>query len=97
MITRIVPDLHPDSSKWYRLAWSQSELGDSVTISTVEWTIPAGLQADETEQAGLTVGVRLSDDGATVGSYYDVTCKITTSDNEVLHEVIRIRVSTEGH
>ena len=97
MITRGVPDLHPSSSKWYFLGWSQTELGTDVTISTVTWTVPAGLQQDATSQNGLTVGIRLSVNGATTGSYYDVTCKITTTNAETLHEVLRITVSAEGH
>lgn len=98
MITDRVPDLHPDSSKFYRIAWRAGELGASTTIDSVTWTVPAGLQNDEQSQSGLTVGVRLSDDGtAVVGQSYDVLCEIETSTNETLHEGIRITVSTDGH
>lgn len=97
MITRGVPDLHPDSDKYYRLQWSATELGDSVTIDSVDWTVPVGLLANFTGQEGLLVGVRLSAPTATEGEKYDVTCQIGTSLGETLNEVIRIRVSTDGH
>jgi len=97
MISRNVADLHPDSAKWYSLRWSQQELGSGVTISTVTWTVPTGLQADDTDASGLTVSVKLSVAGGVTGSSYDVVCQIVTSQPETLHETLRITISTDGH
>ena len=97
MISRGVPDLYPESSKWYWLEWSQTELGDGVAISSVTWTVPVELTSDAEDQTGLTVGIRLSVDTGVSGSYYDVVCKITTNNDETLHETLRITVSDEGH
>ena len=97
MISRNVPPLHPDSSKWYWLRWNQTEIGDGITISSVDWTVPAGLSQDLVGLSGLSVGVRLSVDGGSAGTYYDVVATVTTSKPEVLNETLRILVSTDGH
>ena len=97
MITRGDLYLHPDSSKWYWLQWSATELGDGVTISAVNWTLPAGISEDATSQSGLTVGIRLSNVTGSVGDVFDVTCQIVTTNSETLHEVLRITLSTDGH
>lgn len=97
MIARGVDPLHPDSSRWYRLTWPQKPLGDGVTIQLVTWTLPSGLKSDATDTSGLTVGIRLSLDGGEVNQFYDVVCKIDTSNNQVLHETLRLYVSAEGH
>jgi hypothetical protein len=97
VISRNVPPLHPDSSKWYWVRWSQTELGDGVTIASTEWTLPDGLQSDQTGLSGLSVGIRLSVSTGTAGNYYDVGVAVTTSKPEVLNETLRILVSTDGH
>lgn len=97
MITRAVPDLHPDSSKWYWLQWSQAELGEEVVITSAVWTVPAGLSEDETDRQGTSVGIRLSVAGAEIESVHDVTVKIMTNNSETLHETLRVTVSAEGH
>jgi hypothetical protein len=107
MIIRQVPKLHPASSIFYYIRWKQSDLGDSVTISSSDWgridagafvaTIPVGLSEDDDYLSGLTTGVRLSAVTLTEGAYYDVTNQIVTSAGETLHETIRITVSLEGH
>ena len=97
MIVRGIPDLHPDSSKWYWLVWSDNELGTDTTVQTADWIIPAGLTADQYGASDLKVGVRLSVSTAVVGDILDVVCKITTSTNETLHESFRLVISTEGH
>jgi len=97
MIVRNVPDLHPDSSKWYWLEWQERELGTDTTIQTADWTVPAGLTADAYGATGLKTGVRLSVSTATAGDVVQVVCKITTSLGETLHEGIQVQVSTEGH
>ena len=96
MITRGVPDLHPSSEYFYSLDWAAA-LATDVTISAVTWTAPTGLQALATSEAGTVVGVKLADDGATVGETYDVTCEITTSTGEDLNQVLRVTVGYEGY
>jgi len=71
-ICRNVPQLDPDSSKWYHLQWPSSELGDGVTIDTSDWTMPAGLVEDASTATGLITSVRLSVATGTATGSYDV-------------------------
>lgn len=96
MITRGVPDLHPSSEYFYKLDWAAA-LGADVTISSVAWTVPPGLRQIATSQMDAVCGVKLADDGATVGDFYDVTCEITTSTGEDLNQVLRVTVGYEGY
>ena len=95
MITRGVPNLHPSSEYFYKLDWAAA-LADGITISAVSWTVPAGLQNLAESQSGTITGVKLADDGATLGQTYDVVCEITTSTDEDLNQVLRITVGYDG-
>lgn len=88
------PPKHPDSSKWYWIAWDATEL-DGATIQTSTWTLPAGLTLDAQAVSGLLVGARIS--GGTLGQDYDVLNNITTSSSEDLRESLRVRIRTTGH
>ncbi|MEW8522537.1 MAG: hypothetical protein AB2552_05740 [Candidatus Thiodiazotropha endolucinida] len=85
---------HPDSSKWYWLAWSDEEL-NGATIISATWTAPAGLTVDAEQFSTPLTGVRLS--GGVVGQFYEVVLQIQTSDNQILHETLTIEVSKKGH
>lgn len=96
MITRGVPDLHPDSEYFYELNWA-GVLADGVTIDSASWTVPAGLSAVATSQSDATVGVKLSVDTAAIGSLHDIVCQIVTSTDLTLHQILRVRVGYEGY
>ena len=96
-IVRNCPPIHPDSSKWYWLVWSQGELGADVTISGASWDVATGLAQDAVGLSDLSAGIRLSVSGGVEGQYYDVTCEIETSANETLHETLRILISSDAH
>lgn len=96
-IVRNCPPIHPDSSKWYWLIWNAAELGADVTIDTASWDVATGLVQDAVGLSGLSVGIRLSVSGGVEDQYYDVTCEITTSANETLHETLRILISSDAH
>lgn len=88
------PPKHPDSSKWYWLQWSSTELQDA-TITSSSWTLPDGVVSDQESATGMLVGVRVS--GGTLDADYDLQNQITTSSGEILNESIRIRIRNAGH
>lgn len=88
------PPKHPQSSKWYWLQWSATEL-QNATISTSTWTVPAGITKDQISVVGLLVGIRLS--GGTLDQDYELENKITTSNGETLHETLIVRIKRSGH
>ena len=98
MICRNVDPLHPSSAKWYELRWPQTFLGTGTTISTSDWTVPAGLTEESAAATGLATRVLLSAaTGYATGTAYDVVNVITTSNGMTLNETIRLYVSEDGH
>lgn len=91
---RNAPPKHPDSAKWYWLEWPADEL-QKATITASTWTAPEGLDIDTDSKNGYRVGVRLS--GGVDGEDYIVTNQINTSNSEILHEQITIRIAETGH
>lgn len=71
------------------------------TISTVTWTVPAGITETSHNQNALSIkGVSYAINtvctiwlsGGTAEVNYELTCKITTSDSRTLSRTIRIPV-----
>ncbi len=91
---RKAPPLHPDSSKWYWLEWSEKEL-QGATIDVATWTLPPGITEDASAVTGRRVGIKVS--GATLGQDYEAKLQIQTSGGETLHEYLIIRCRNTGH
>ncbi|MCU7841920.1 MAG: hypothetical protein KZQ94_21425 [Candidatus Thiodiazotropha sp. (ex Troendleina suluensis)] len=85
---------HPDSSKWYFLAWSAEELNGASIIGAA-WSAPAGLTVDDQQFTTLLTAVRLS--GGVEGQFYEVALEVQTSDNQLLHETLTVEISKWGH
>ncbi|MEJ1358343.1 MAG: hypothetical protein RPU51_09245 [Candidatus Sedimenticola sp. (ex Thyasira tokunagai)] len=88
------PAKHPDSTKWYWLQWSNTELQGTTIVGAV-WTLPPGLVMEHSSISGVLAGVKVS--GGTLDDDYEVKLKITTSGDETLHEYLRIRCRKSGH
>ncbi len=90
-----IPPKHPDSSKWYWIEWSATEL-DNAPILTSTWTVPSGITVADSTFVGYYVGVKLS--GGTDGEMYEIVNKITTDAprTETLHEIMRVCVLALG-
>lgn len=70
----------PSSKLDYGFDWSLwLETGD--TISTVVWTVPAGLTKESEENSSTVTKVWLS--GGTLSTLYTVSGKITTSQGRI--------------
>ena len=93
----IGPDIYPDSTKFYWLTWSATELGSETVISDYEWTVPDGLTLVDDAQIGLAVGARVTAPASKLLETFDLVCTIVTSAQETLHEILRIKVSKLGH
>lgn len=80
----------PDATLKYKFDWS-SWLAMGETISSQVITAETGITADSgtITDSSTTVTVELS--GGTAGNYYDVACKITTSDSQIDERTIKIQ------
>jgi len=76
------------------MQWSADEL-QGASISTSSWTVPAGITQDQVAVSGMSVGIKLS--GGTLDQDYELENEITTSNGEMLHEQIVIRIKNSGH
>lgn len=94
MIRRAAPK-HPDSTKWYWLRWSATEL-DGGSIVSSQWTLPAGLVLEDSAIVADLVGMKIS--GGLLQSDYEVWNRIVTDGpGEDLRESILIRIRESGH
>lgn len=78
----------PDAKLTYTVAWTAWLATD--TISSVDWTVPAGLTNEGTSSTSTTASITLS--GGTVGNTYDVKCKITCASALVDKRTLRFIV-----
>lgn len=110
-----LPHKDPDDVHPYFIVWcaangtntggtaDDGEL-QGATISTVTWTVPAGITKDsDNKNAVIVKGVSYSAStvcaiwlsGGTHETDYTLTCKITTSDSRTLSQSIVVRVSNK--
>lgn len=76
----------------YAVDWS-NELAQSETISSVTWTVPAGITKDsDSESSGITT-IDLS--GGTAGEEYEILCSIVTSDSRTYEKTIIVPVTQD--
>lgn len=85
-----IPLVHPSDSASIPLDWSDV-LGDSLTLSSVTHTLPAGLTkvSESTDTANGLSQVTVS--GATHGQLYHIQAAATLSDGQVVTRVIPAR------
>lgn len=69
----------PQSTLDYRFDWSAWLTTD--TITTVAWTVPAGITQTAATNTTTTATIWLS--GGTVGTRYTVVCRITTAAGRI--------------
>jgi len=81
----------PDATERFGVDWA-GRLG-AVTISTVTWSAsPSGLtlsgETNDTDSASTLVA------GGTLGTTYALTCRVTTSDSQVLDHTVTLLVQS---
>ena len=84
------PFKDPDEVLDFEVDWT-SRIGVD-TISTVTWTVPAGLTKVSQAIAGKVAGVFLS--GGTDGQSYNVGCRVVTAGGRTYDETIVLPVRT---
>jgi hypothetical protein len=82
----------PNAVLDYQWDWS-AWLPDDDTIASATVTAESGLTVDSSSNADATVTAWLS--GGTVGSDYNVTCRIVTADGRTDDRTIRIIVQDQ--
>lgn len=83
----------PEASRTYAIDWSDylAALGDGVTISGAEWSVPDGItQVGDAAISSAVTSIKLT--GGTVKTDYTVYCKITTSGEDTDRRAIVIQV-----
>ncbi len=81
----------PDATLDYVWDWT-AWLADAETISTVTWLVPDGIDEDSTSNTDTTATIWLS--GGTLGSAYEITCRITTNQGRIDDRSKRIIVKS---
>lgn len=84
------PTKDPNETLTYSLVWS-TLLGDD-TIAAVDWTVPAGLTGGAEATVGYVTAISLS--GGTIGTTYDVACKVTGASGQIYNRSPRLPVAT---
>lgn len=89
-MTAFDPIIDPDAILDYRWDWT-AWLADGETISSVDWIVPDGITKDDTRSThdATTATIWLS--GATLGKSYNITCRITTSQDRTDDRTITLR------
>jgi hypothetical protein len=83
------PTKDPAETLAYSLAWG--DLLGADPISSVDWTVPAGLTGSAEVQSGYVTGVTLA--GGTAGTTYGVQCSVTTTAGLVYSRTILLPVA----
>lgn len=71
---------------WDWTAW----LTDGETIDTVTWLVEAGITQDFVTKTDSTATIWLS--GGTLGEWYDITCRILTTQGRIDDRTRKIQV-----
>lgn len=86
------PDKDPDEVLDYAIDWSaRLETGDTIVAST--WTVQSGLSSSLDSFSGSRASVWLS--GGSEGQTYVATNRVTTSENRVMEQSVKIRVRSK--
>lgn len=80
----------PEATLDYTVDWDGDDWLGSDTISSVTWTVPAGLANTSTSNTTTTATIWLS--GGTADQDYDVECKIVTAGGRTDERTIRLQV-----
>lgn len=111
----IMPEKDPNAVKPYHIVWcspdgtndgSVNDIGElqGETISTVTWTVPAGITKDSDNKAAITIhGVSYAINtvctiwlsSGTDDTNYDLACRIVTSGSRTLEKTIRVPVRSQ--
>lgn len=111
----LMPEKDPNAVKPYHIVWcspdgtndgGQNDIGElqGETISTVTWTVPAGITKDSDNKAAITIhGVSYAINtvatiwlsSGTDDTNYDLACRIVTSGSRTLEKTIRIPVRSQ--
>jgi hypothetical protein len=63
------------------------------SVSSADWTVPAGLTLDSQQEQGMVTYITLS--GGTDGVDYDVLCSMTPSSGNVIEQTIVVKVRAQ--
>lgn len=80
----------PSATLDYTLDWYADGWLGTDTISAVTWVVPSGLTQASSSNTTTTATIWLS--GGTVGTDYEVTCRITTAGGRVDDRTLRLQV-----
>lgn len=86
------PDKDPADVLDYGLDWSDqlALVSPADTISSVTWTVPAGLTAGPQFLLGSVATAWLS--GGTAGTDYTIICRIVTTGGRTLERSVKLQV-----
>lgn len=79
----------PDATLDYVFNWT-TYLGGADTISSVAWTVGAGLTNVATSNTTTTATIRIS--GGTAGQDYEVACRVTLASGQIDERTLKIQV-----
>jgi hypothetical protein len=82
------PHKDPDEIIDYGINWEKDLQSDSIITST--WITPVGLTVDSDSVINKTTIIWLS--GGVLGSTYELTNRITTSDGRTMDKTVRLRI-----
>lgn len=85
------PAKDPDEVLDYSLDWSARLAGD--TISSVTWTVPAGLTRTSSQISGGTVTAFFS--GGTEGETYPIGCRVVTAGGRTMDQTVKLKIKSK--
>jgi hypothetical protein len=83
----------PDTTERYGVNWADRLAADHATITGVGWTAaPTGLTLSDPVHTDTAASTLVA--GGVPGTTYALTCRITTSDGQVLDYTVQIVVQS---
>ncbi len=82
----------PSATHDYCISWA-SWLAEDETISTVTWTVPAGITNESSSETTTTATIWLS--GGRLGHTYRIACLIETSANRIDERTFLITIQNQ--
>ena len=79
----------PQDTVWYTVDWADW-LDTGETVSSTDWTVPAGITQSAATATSTTSLIKLS--GGTAGVTYKIACKATTSASQVVERSFLVPV-----
>lgn len=80
----------PNANKDYPIDWTDWLAEISDTISSVAWTVPAGIT--QTNQSNTTTRAVIWLSGGTLGTTYEIGCRITTAGGRIEDQTILVEI-----